>query len=173
MHLLKHSKKDKPKPLVPIISQWKVPGVRRMRGRRYNSAGEDIGPCGPPKSVPDALAVRAVKEAYAAAAKLPRPEEGGAFDLNCFKPLPGRILLTRPPMIKEENGIALPEAQWKHEPYYFCIRIGDRVTSCGVGDRVIFAAKSKPRPIKLGAGRFYIGRETALIALVEPGDAPV
>jgi co-chaperonin GroES (HSP10) len=167
MHLLKHNKVAKAQPLVPIVSHWKVPGVRKMRGKRYNERGEYIGPCGPKKPVPDVAAQKAVRDAHEAAAKMPRPEEGGGFDLKRFKPLPNRVLVTRGEIIKELKGVLLPEDQWHSPQWYYCIRVGDGVDSCAVGDRIIFQRKHKPKPVKLGKGGFYIGRTTAIVGLVE------
>lgn len=171
MHLLKHSKPVKAAPIVPIVSRWKIPFYRKMRGKRFNAAGKYIGPSGPRKPHPDPLVERAIKEAHAAAAKLPRPVEGGGFDLRRFTPLPNRILVIRGPEIKEEKGIALPENKWRHEQYYIVVRIGPDITDCQVGDRVIFQKKHKPKSVRLGPKTFYIGRETALVAIWETADS--
>lgn len=165
MHLLKH-KLPKQAPLVPIVSIFAVPGARKMRGRRYRD-GVDIGPCGPPKPVPDVSAQKAVREAYEKAAMMPRPEEGGGFDLSTYHPLPGRMLVSRGPWIKSVKGIDLPEAQWRHEQYYFVIRVGRGVKNCAVGDRVIFQAKHKPKAVKLGSAGFYIARDAVVVGIVE------
>lgn len=167
MHLLKSSKPQAVAPMVPIVSRWKVPGVRKMRGKHYNAAGDLIGTCGPRKPIPDPAVARAIKEAHEAAAKLPRPQEGGGFDLSRFHPLPNRILVIRGPQIKEEKGIALPEDKWRHEQYYIVVRIGPSITECQVGDRVVFQKKHKPKSVHLGPKVFYIGRETALVAIWE------
>lgn len=167
MHLLQSSKPKKAQPIVPIVSHWKVPGIRKMRGKRFNVAGVCIGTCGPRKPYPDPAVERAIKEAHAAAAKMPRPVEGGGFDLQRFLPLPNRILVIRGPEIKEAKGIALPEDKWRHEQYYIVVRIGPNITDCQVGDRVIFQQKHKPKSVRLGPKTFYIGRETALVAILE------
>jgi|GEM_PF-4424688 len=168
MHLLRHKDKTtKPAPFISGITHWKIPGIRKMRGKRYDCHGNYIGPCGPRKPRPDPLVERAIKEAYAAAAKMPMPEEGGAFDLNRFRPLPGRILVTRGPMIKSEKGIDLPEDKWHHGPEYIVLKIGDGVRSCDVGDRVIVQKKHKPRAVRLGSAGFYITRDAVIVGILE------
>jgi hypothetical protein len=168
MHLLKNTPK-KDAPLIPIVSQWKVPGVRKMRGRRYRD-GVDIGPCGPPKPVPDVAAIMAVKKAYAEAAKKGRPTEGGGFDLNTLKLTSGRELVTRGQLIKEEGGIELPEAQWKHAPGWIVLRVAPDVKSIGVGDRVLLQAKHKAKPVDLGGCRFFLTRAAVVVGIVEVAD---
>ena len=167
MHVLKHRDK-KPAPLVPIVSVWKVPGVRKMRGKRFNVKGEYVGPCGPPKPVPDVTAQKAVREAYAAAARMGPIEEGGGFDLATFTPYRDKILVVRGPWIKEEGGVLLPESKWRHEPYYFVIRVGPLVRNCSVGDRVLFQKKHRPKDARLGGGGFYISRDAVVVGIVEP-----
>lgn len=166
MHLLKHSKSEKPKPIVPIISHWKVPGVRKMRGRRYNSRGEDIGPCGPPKPIPDVRERNNVLRARREAAKLPPPVETAGFDLRNYTPLTGRILCKRPPQITEVKGIKLRDDQAISEDWFYVVKVGPGVTVCQPGDRVVFGRKSKPKPVRIGQP-FHLGRMTAVVALVE------
>lgn len=168
MHLLKH-KAEKAKPLVPIISQWAVPGVRKMRGRRYRD-GVDVGPCGPPKPVPDVAAIQAVKKAYADAAKKGRPTEGGGFDIKTLKLTRGRVLVTRGKLIKEEGGIALPENQWRSAPGWIVLRVAPDVTCCGVGDRVLLQAKHKVQPVDLGGCRFFLTRAAVVVGIAEVTD---
>lgn len=165
MHLLKNAPK-KDAPLIPIISQWKVPGVRKMRGRRFRN-GVDIGPCGPPKPVPDVAAIQAVKKAYADAAKKGAPTEGGGFDINRLKLTRGRVLLTRGQPIKEEGGIALPEDQWKHAPGWIVLRVAPDVKSIGVGDRVLLQAKHKAKPVDLGGTRLFLTRAAVVVGILE------
>ena len=165
MHLLKHNKPAKPAPLVPIISHWKVPFHRRLRGKRYNAQGEFIGETGPQRFTDSSLK-KLVTAAHAAAAALPPPVEGGGFDLATFTPLAGRILLKRPPQITEDNGIALPENKWKSEPWFFVVKVGPRVSNCGPGDRVIFSRGHKPKQVRFGH-TFYLGRASAVAGRVE------
>lgn len=165
MHLLKNTPK-KDAPLIPIVSQWKVPGVRKMRGRRYRD-GVDVGPCGPPKPVPDVAAIQAVKKAYAEAAKKGRPMEGGGFDIRTLKLTRGRVLVTRGTLIKEEGGIALPENQWRSAPGWIVLRTAPDVTCCGVGDRVLLQAKHKCQPVDLGGCRFFLTRARVVVGILE------
>lgn len=167
MHLVPSSKPQKAKPLVPIVSQWKVPFHRRMRGKRFNARGEFIGPSGPPKPVPDVAAIKAVKAAYAAAARKGLPQEGSGFDLGALKLTAGRILVARGRTIKEEGGIALPEAQWKHAPGWIVICVAPDVECCAAGDRVLFAAKHKVQPIDLGGVRLFLSRAGVVVGLIE------
>lgn len=172
MHLLQHSKTEKANPLIPIVSQWKVPGIRKMRGRRYKD-GIDVGPCGPPKPVPDVAAIMAVKKAYVDAAKKGRPVEGGGFDLNSLKLTSGRVLVTRGESIKEEGGVVLPENQWKSAPGWIVLRVAPDVREIGVGDRVLLQAKHKVQPVDLGGVRFFLTRARVVVAILEvaaPGE---
>lgn len=166
MQILKSQKAEKPKSLVPIVSQWAIPGVRKMRGRRFRS-GVDIGPCGPPKPVPDVAAIAAVKKAYADAAKKGLPEEGGGFDINTLKLTRGRVLLARGKQIKEEGGIALPENQWKNALGWIVLRVAPDVKSIGVGDRVLLQAKHKVQPVDLGGCRFFLTRAAVVVGVLE------
>lgn len=167
MNILPSQKKAAPKSVVPIVSQWRVPGVRRMRGLRYNTRGECIGVCGPRKPVPDKHTQQIIERAYAEAAKKPMPQEGGAFDLAKFKPLLGNLLIVRGPEIKEINGVAVPESTTRHEFWWVVVRVGDGVDGCGVGDRVILHKKTKPKQVRLGEGKFYLTRETVVVAVLE------
>lgn len=171
MHLIQSSKKVAHAPIVPIVSHFKVPFHRRLRGRRFDHRGKFLCETGPKRVIEPSI-VKAVKEAFAAAAKMPKPEEGGGFDLGTYHPLPSRILVVRGPQIKEEKGVLLPETKWRHEPQYIVIRVGREVTIVAPGDQVIFHKKHKPKSVRLGSATFYIGRVTALVATLEPDVAP-
>lgn len=165
MHLLKH-KAPKDTPAVPIVSHWKVPFTKKMRGRKFNARGEYIGPCGPRKPIPDARARENLVRETERAAKLPPPVESEGFDLARYRPLAGRVLCRRPPPITEVDGVTLPEKEWRSESWFWVVAVGPGVECCTPGDRVVFGRKSKPRAIKLG-GAFHLGRATAVVALVE------
>lgn len=166
MHLLKHSKKVAPKPLVPILSHFKIPFHRKLRGKRYNAKGEMIGECGPLRR-PDPVARAALLRARREAALMPKPEETEGFDLKRFRPLPRKVLCKRPPQITEIKGVTLPEKQWQSEDWFWVVSVGAGVTVCQAGDRVVFGRKSKPKPVRIGQP-FHLGRATAIAALVEP-----
>lgn len=165
MHVLKHGKTPKPAPVVPILSHFKVPHHRRLRGRRYDANGKFMYETGPKRTI-DVAAQRALRDAYAAAAKMPRPEEGGAFDLNRYHPLPGKVLLKRGPLITEEKGVAIPEDQQRFVSWWFVIRVGANVVNCDVGDRVVLQKKHKPKQARLGEGRFHIARDACVVGIV-------
>jgi hypothetical protein len=164
MHLLKHAKKEKPSPVVPIQSHWVVPYYRKMRGRRFRE-GRDVGPCGPPKPVVDVRDRANLERAVRNAAKLPPPEETEGFDIRRYRPMPGKVLVKRPAPVKVRDGVELPENMWFSEDWFFVVAVGTGVTVCAPGDRVIFGKKSKPRPVKLG-GAFHLGRASAVAAIV-------
>lgn len=166
MNILKSRKVQKATPLVPIVSQFKIPEHRKMRGRRYNAAGEYIGPCGPRKPIPDARARENLVKAELAASLLPPPQETEGFDLKQFTPLPGRVLCKRPPPITHEKGIALPDNQHRSECWFYVVKVGPGVFQCAPGDRVIFAGKHRPKAVRIGQP-FHIGRAAAIIGAVE------
>lgn len=171
MHVLKH-RAPKPEKLVPVVSHWKVPFTKKMRGKKYSATGEYLGPSGPPKPIPDPYTIAIVKQAYEEAAKLGPVIDGGEFDLNRFRPMPGKVLVVRPPMIKEEKGIALPEMQWKHESYFIVLSVGRGVTDYAQGDRVVFDKRHKPKAVKLGRGGFYLSPAKWIVAVVDGSGAP-
>src|SRR5690348_2114091 len=104
MNILKSQKKEAPKPLVPIVSHFKVPYYRKMRGKRFNARGEFIGPAGPRKPVPDVRDRENLRRAARAAALLPKPEDSDGFDLRVCRLMSGKVLVKRPPPITEEKG---------------------------------------------------------------------
>lgn len=165
MHVITRTRPQKQPDFIPTVSVFARPGHRLTRNKRFRN-GEFIG-MSKPAPVLDKIAQAAVREAYAQAAKLPRPQEGGAFDLNRYRPLPGRVLVTRGPLIKEENGVLLPENAWHYGKHFFVIRMGEGVTACGVGDRVLFGRGFRPKEVWLGVAKFYIGREEAVVGIVE------
>lgn len=165
MNILK-SKPKPPAPFIPTVSHFAVPGHRKMRGKRYKD-GKYVGPCGPPKPVPDPLARQAVIQAHEDALKKGPVREGGGFDLNTYRPLPGRILVTRGRLIKELGGVALPEDQWHYKKEFIVVRIGEGVTSCDVGDRVMFGKGFRPAEVELGTAKLYLGRDAAVVAILE------
>lgn len=165
MHLLKH-KEVKPRPFIETVSQFAIPGHRLTRNRRFNDRGEFIG-YSKPAPVLDKIAQAAVREAYAAAAKMPKPHEGGAFDLTRYRPLPGKILVTRGPLIKEQGGVALPQNAWFYRTDFIVVAIGAGVTCCGVGDRVLWGRGFRPKEVHLGLAKLYIGREEAVVGILE------
>lgn len=168
MNILPSQKKAAPKSVVPIVSTFRVPHYRRMRGRRYNARGVDIGPCGPRKPIPDPHTQRLIERAWAEAAAKLAPEEGAAFDLAVFRPMPGKLLLVRRELITEEAGVALPENKHYHRPGYIVVKVGDRVTDCAAGDIVLFQKRTKPKSVRLGGNPgFYIANESSLVAILE------
>lgn len=167
MHLLKHTKKEKPKPLVPIVSHFKVPYFRKMRGRRFNAAGDEIGASGPPKPVPDVRERENLLKQQSAAAAMPPPVDSAPFTLDNYRPLPGRVLLKRPPQITHENGVLLPEKHWRSQSWFFVVKVGSGVTICQPGDRVIFDKRGLPKPVRLGAP-YHLGKAKKIISIVEP-----
>lgn len=166
MHLIKRSKKAEPKPFIPIISHWAIPGHRKMRGKRYNAKGECIGPCGPRKPIPDPRERERLLKAIADAQEKGPPVENAEFDIFTFTPLAGRVLVVRGPMIKEENGVLLPENRWRHEPWWVVIRIGEGVASVAPGDRIVFSKGHRPKEVWIGRKKYYAGREGAIAALL-------
>lgn len=166
MHVIRRTKAEKPRDFIPTQSVFAIPGHRRIPCKRYDSNGKFIG-MSKPAPVIDLAAQAAVKAAYAAAAKLKLPQETGPFDLNRYTPLPHRILVTRGALIKEENGVALPEAAWFYKKDFIVVRIGEGVTACGVGDRVIFGKGFRPAEVHIGTAKLYIGREQAVVGIME------
>lgn len=167
MNILPSQKKKAPEQLVPVISRMSRPFHWNMRGRRYNAKGEYVGPSGKVKPTPDKHTQRIIEQAYEEAAKMPTPQEGGGFDLAKFKPLPGRILVARGPLIKSENGVDLPENKWFHEKHFVVIRLGDGVTNCAVGDRVLFVKSHRPKSVHLGIAALCLARDSAIAAILE------
>lgn len=168
MNILKH-KEAKASPLVPIVTQWKIPFTKRLRGRKFNSRGEYIGLSGPPKPIPDPYTIKLVKAAHADAAKHGPVIEGGEFDLNRYRPMPGKVLVVRPPPIKEIDGIVLPEEQWTFPPFFIILRVASNITDYAAADRVLFDKRHKPKPIKLSKGGFYLSPAKWIIGFVEQG----
>lgn len=169
MHVLKHREK-KPEKLIPIVSHFKVPFTKKLRGKKYNARGEYIGPSGPPKPIPDPYTIALVKKAYADAAKAGPVVEGGQFDLNRYRPMPGKVLLVRPDPIKELDGVTLPEINWIPRDWYIVLRVGANCSPYAQGDRVVFDKRHKPKPVKLGKGGFYLSPAKWIVAIVEATD---
>ena len=165
MHLIKRTKDPKPQPLIPIISHHFKSPWKKVRGKRYNAKGELVCETGP-KRTPDALARQNLLAEQAKAAALPPPpQDTETFDLSHYRPLPGRILLKRPPQITEDNGVALPEKLYRSESWFWVVKVGDRVTACRPGDRVMFAKNHRPKSVRIGEP-FHLGYETGIAALV-------
>lgn len=166
MHIIHREKKQEPQYLVPIVSQFAIPGHRKTRNRRYNAKGEFIG-WSKPKPVVDPAAQRALRAACAAAARKGPAKTAAPFDLYRYRPLPGHILVTRGPLIKEEGGVALPESKWHYGGKFVVVRVGEGVTVCAVGDSPIFGKGYRPKEVWLDGAKFYIGREQAVVGLQE------
>lgn len=165
MHLLKHTKTPKDRPAVPIRTIWEIPSFRRERGKRYDKNGKFVCNTGL-KHRPDPRVAKAIKDAVAAARKLPMPVEVVDFDLSTFTPLAGRILLKRPPAVKTEGGVQLPEGKERSESWFYVVKTGPGVTLCAPGDRVVMNRNHRPKPVRLGKP-FHIGRESGVAAIVD------
>jgi hypothetical protein len=77
------------------------------------------------------------------------------------------VLVTRGALIREEGGVALPEDKWYYKKEFIVVRVGPAVTVCGVGDRVIFGKGFRPQEVKLGAAKLYLGRDAAVVGVME------
>lgn len=164
MHFLKH-KEAKPKPFITTTEIFAVPGHRRVRNKRYNAKGEFIG-YSKPRPVIDTTDVANVKKALAEAKGKPMPAEAKPFDLSTFRPLPGRLLLKRPPPITHVGGIELAPADQKSQPYFDVVMIGAGVTVCRPGDKVVIKKSHNPKPVRLGHGNnFHIGLASNVVAI--------
>ncbi len=167
MNILKSRKREESRPFIPTVSHTLIPGYRKTRNRRYNADGKFIG-WSKPKPLVDPQEVAKMKKVIAAAKRLPMPEEAKPFDLADFRPLPGRILLKRPPQITEERGVRLPEKQWRSQPYFVVVKVGEGVESCTAGDRVVFGKTHHPKPVRLGHGlAYHIGKDQYVAGIVE------
>lgn len=69
-------------------------------------------------------------------------------------------------MITHDGAIALPESQWRHETGWVVVSVGDTVTACHPGERILFHKQHRPKEVWLGGRKFYIGRETAVVAIL-------
>lgn len=165
MHVIHRTKEEKPRDFIRTESTFSIPGHRKTRNRRYDAHGNFLG-LSRPKPIPNPVIQAKVRRAMAegAAKGLPAPEV--PFDMSTYRPLPGRVLVERAPKITELKGVALPEEQWKQQPYFVCVAIGSGVTRCSPGDRVVFAKGWRPKEAWLGR-KFYLGREEAVVGIVE------
>lgn len=161
MNILKSSKRAEAKPFIPTVEHWAVPGHRKVRNKRYNSRGEFIG-YSKPAPVIDTVDVANVKKAVEAAKSMPAPQEFKPFDIATFSPMPGRLLVKRPPPITHVGGIELPAKDQKSQPYFVVVKVGDRVLVCKPGDKVVFSRGHNPKPVRLGAP-YHIGSAAAIV----------
>lgn len=164
MHLLKH-RDPKPQPFIPTVSVFARPGHRLTRNKRYID-GKFVG-YSKPKPVINPVEQRAVIAAQKKAAKLPLPPKEQPFDMTRYRPLPTHVLMVRGPWIKEEKGVALPEDKWRHVPWMEVVMVGERVTSCAVGDKVITGRGWRPKEAWIGPTKFYLGYQEAVVGIVD------
>jgi hypothetical protein len=164
MHLIKNRDK-KPEPLVPIVSRSSVPAFRKLRGKRYNSKGEFIGNTGTKKFI-DEREVARVKQAMAEAKPVLEPE---VALMDRYRPMPGKLLLRRAPMVTSIGGVAIPDDQQKPGLGFIVVKVGDGVDGIAPGDRVVVNHAAPPRRIRFFpglAGLHYISHRKFVIGLV-------
>lgn len=165
MHLLKH-RDPKPKALMKCLSNTFVPSHRRLRCRRFDEHGNFLGITNPPKA-PNPIEQENVRRAIKAGHAMPLPtHDSDSFDLRRYRPLPGKILLKRPPPVAIENGVSIPEARQKPPGWWTVISVGAGVTVCEVGQRVVIGRGHKPKSIKLGQP-FHLALAGAVVGIIE------
>lgn len=165
MHLIKRSREVKLQDFIKTESVFAVPGHRRTANRRYDATGKFIG-MSKPAPVIDLAAQKKVREAQAEGEKAGKPAPEQPFDMRRYQPLPGRVLLSRGPWIKEEKGVALPEDKWRHVFWWVVEKIGEGVTACAVGDHIICGRGFRPKEAWIGK-KFYIAYQQAVVGIVE------
>lgn len=153
-----------PRPFIPIHSHWEVPEFRRLRGIRYNSDGKAIAKTGLKNTI-NAVEQKALIQATKKAARMGPPAEGDSVTLESFTPLPGRILLRRPPPVTKAGGLELPEDKWHSEPFFYVVKVGPGCSFCEPLQRVVLKRRHKPKEFWMGK-KFYMGRERDVVALI-------
>lgn len=166
MHVITRHRDPKPKPFLDGITHHYQPSYRRLRGKRYNGKGECIGVTGRRHTI-EPREVAALKAAEARARLLPPiPHDSGTTSYRNFRPLPGRVLVMRPPQITVENGVTLPESMWRHPQHFIVVAVGAGVTCCLPGESVIFQKNHRPKEAWM-IRKFYLGRETGVAAVLD------
>jgi co-chaperonin GroES (HSP10) len=143
MNIVGKYKDPKPQPLCQINTRTYIPWHRTHRGKRYNAKGQGK----------------------------PKVADSGFIDYLKFRPLPGRILVARGPLVTEENGVALPESAHFRRQGWVVISVASDVKCVGRGETVIFQKNHSPKEaggpcMKLGKERLYIAKEAAVAAVL-------
>lgn len=164
MHLIKRSRDQAPRDLIPTHSIFARLGPKLTRNKRYVK-GEFVGYSRPLPPI-DPLVVARVKAAHARGKALGKPEPEVPFDMTRYRPLPHKVLVSRGPLITHLNGVAIPDEKQKSAPWWVVVAIGESVTACAVGDRIVCGRGFRPKECWLGK-KYYACHEEAVVGIVE------
>jgi co-chaperonin GroES (HSP10) len=165
MHLINRSKDQAPRDLIPTHSIFARLGPKLTRNKRYSDTGKYLG-LSRPLPVIDPTVVARVRAAHARGKALRKPEAEVPFDMTRYRPLPHKVLVSRGPLITHQSGVAIPDDKQKAAPWWLVVAVGDAVTACGVGQRIVCGRGFRPKECWLGK-KYYSCHEEAVVGIVE------